>query len=233
MTQTQLEQEYTDSRADEITGVAAAPSAAIAPIAGARPETEKRSALMLMGERGFAPANIEQAMAFAKAVIASGLAPRDFKSPEAVLIAMQMGAEVGLAPMASLQNIAVINGRPSIYGDAMAGIVNASGLMEAYKQETIGSIGSDDWGYRVTAKRKGRADPISATFTVAHAKKAGLWGKTGPWTQYPDRMLLARAKTFALRDAFNDVLKGLTSAEEAQDIPAEPKKLRGLNDIDV
>jgi hypothetical protein len=57
-------------------------------------------------------------------------------------------------------------------------------------------------------------------FTVADAKKAGLWGKTGPWTQYPKRMLQMRARGFALRDAFPDVLKGLVTAEEAQDYPA-------------
>jgi hypothetical protein len=57
-------------------------------------------------------------------------------------------------------------------------------------------------------------------FSVADAKRAGLWGKSGPWTQYPRRMLQLRARGFALRDAFPDVLKGLVTAEEAQDYPA-------------
>jgi hypothetical protein len=56
-------------------------------------------------------------------------------------------------------------------------------------------------------------------FSVADAKRAGLWGKSGPWTQYPRRMLQLRARGFALRDAFPDVLKGLVTAEEAQDYP--------------
>jgi predicted ATPase len=57
---------------------------------------------------------------------------------------------------------------------------------------------------------------------VADAKKAGLWGKTGPWSQYSKRMLQLRARGFALRDAFPDVLKGLVTAEEAQDYPTTP-----------
>jgi len=67
------------------------------------------------------------------------------------------------------------------------------------------------------AKRRGYAKPTIATFSVADAKKAGLWGKSGPWQQYPKRMLQLRARGFALRDAFPDVLRGLVTAEEAQD----------------
>jgi hypothetical protein len=52
---------------------------------------------------------------------------------------------------------------------------------------------------------------------VADAKAAGLWAKGGPWTQYPKRMLAMRARGFALRNAFADVLRGLVTAEEAGD----------------
>jgi hypothetical protein len=72
------------------------------------------------------------------------------------------------------------------------------------------------------AKRKGRK-PVTAKFSVEDAKRAGLWGKQGPWSAYPKRMLAMRARGFALRDAFPDVLKGLISAEEAQDYPDEAK----------
>ncbi len=73
------------------------------------------------------------------------------------------------------------------------------------------------------AKRRGYPDANATKFSVADAKKAGLWGKSGPWTQYPKRMLQLRARGFALRDAFPDVLKGLVTAEEAQDYPTQPE----------
>jgi hypothetical protein len=72
------------------------------------------------------------------------------------------------------------------------------------------------------AKRKGRK-PVTAKFSVEDAKRAGLWGKQGPWQAYPKRMMQMRARGFALRDAFPDVLKGLITAEEAQDYPDEAK----------
>lgn len=66
------------------------------------------------------------------------------------------------------------------------------------------------------AKRHG-SSPVTARFSVMDAKRAGLWTKAGPWQTYPRRMLQMRARSFALRDAFPDVLKGLISVEEALD----------------
>jgi hypothetical protein len=73
------------------------------------------------------------------------------------------------------------------------------------------------------AKRQGYPAPTTVRFSVADAKKAGLWGKSGPWTQYPSRMLQLRARGFALRNAFADALRGLVTAEEAQDYPTQPE----------
>ena len=57
------------------------------------------------------------------------------------------------------------------------------------------------------------------TFSEQDAKVAGLWGKSGPWKQYPKRMLQMRARGFNLRDNFADILGGLITAEEARDMP--------------
>jgi hypothetical protein len=87
------------------------------------------------------------------------------------------------------------------------------------------------------AKRKGRK-PVIAKFSVDDAKRAGLWGKSGPWQAYPKRMMQMRARGFALRDAFPDVLKGLITTEEAQDYPdeAKPRQVKDItprNPLDV
>ncbi len=75
--------------------------------------------------------------------------------------------------------------------------------------------------------RRGEA-PQRRTFSVADAKRAGLWGKSGPWTQYPDRMLQLRARGFAIRDVFPDALRGVMTREEAEDMPAEPRHVENL-----
>lgn len=172
------------------------------------------------GNTGVQLSSLEDAFRFAKAIAESGFAPRGMEKPESILIALQWGAELGLTPMAGLQNIAVVNGRPALYGDAALALIRSSGLLEDYREEEVGELGKDSFGYCITVKRKG-CSPQQETFTVADAKLAKLWGKNGPWTDYPRRMLKFRARGFVLRDAFGDVLKGLRTAEEARDLPAE------------
>jgi hypothetical protein len=166
--------------------------------------------------RGLSLATMGDAMAFAEMVAPTEFAPKDFRGkPAACLLAIQHGSEIGLSPMQSLQSIAVVNGRPTIYGDAALAVCLASVVCE-YVQESVDGEG-DRMVATCTAQRRGYPAPITSTFSVADAKAAGLWGKQGPWSQYPKRMLAMRARGFALRNAFADVLRGLVTAEEAQD----------------
>ena len=174
-------------------------------------------AQITLNKNGLQLASLDDLWRFSQCVVKSGFAPKGMEKPESVLIAIEMGYEVGLSPMAALQNTAVVNGRPTIYGDAALALVRGSGLLESYEEKPVGVRGKDDFGYCVSAKRKGDASTYSETFTVADDKQAGLWGKSGPWSQYPARMLKFRARGFLLRDAFGDVLKGMRTFEEVRD----------------
>lgn len=170
--------------------------------------------------RGLALQTMGEAMSFAQMVAKSDFAPKDFKGkPESCLLAIQHGSEVGLSPMQSLQSIAVINGRPTIWGDAALALVQSCPVCE-YVREYLEGEG-DNLTAVCEAKRQGYPSPSISRFSVADAKKAGLWGKSGPWTQYPQRMLALRARGFALRNAFADALRGLITAEEARDYPTQ------------
>jgi len=173
---------------------------------------------------GLALQTFDDAFRFAKMVAASEFAPKDFKGkPESCLLAIQHGSEVGLSPMQSLQSIAVINGRPTIWGDAALALVQSSPVCEYVREYTEGE--GDNLTAVCEAKRRGYPAPTVVRFSVADAKKAGLWGKSGPWSAYSTRMLQVRARGFALRNAFADALRGLITAEEAQDYPAtEPAR---------
>jgi hypothetical protein len=173
---------------------------------------------------GLALQSFDDAWRFWQMVAKTDFAPKDFKNkPESCLLAGQHGAELGLGPMQSLQCIAVINGRPTIWGDAALALVQSSAVCEFISEAVEGD--GDQMVATCVAKRRGYPTPSAVKFSVVDAKRAGLWGKSGPWTQYPKRMLQLRARGFALRDAFPDVLKGLVTAEEAQDYPAsEPAR---------
>ena len=171
--------------------------------------TERQTTLDL------SPQTFEQALTFSKYLADSDLVPKDFKGkPANCLIAMQWGAELGLKPLQSLQNLAVINGRPALWGDAVIALVRSSPACEY--------VTEDDDGHTAycRVKRKGAPEQVR-TFSIDDARAAGLSGKQGPWTQYPKRMRQMRARAFALRDVFPDVLRGLPVAEEVMDIPTE------------
>ena len=172
--------------------------------------------------RGFAPATLTEAIQFSDMLASSSMVPKAYQGkPQDILVCVQWGYEMGLAPMQALQNIAVINGKPSVYGDAMMALVQASAVCEDV-EEYFENEGTPNPVAVCIAKRKNRK-PVVAKFSVEDAKRAGLWAKQGPWSAYPKRMMQMRARGFALRDAFPDVLKGLISAEEAADYPDEAK----------
>ena len=182
------------------------------------------------------PQSFGELMQFADMASRSQMVPKDFQGkPENIMLAVQMGSELGLAPMQALQNIAIVNGRPSVWGDALPGLCRQSGVCKDIREWFDGE--GDNLTAYCEATRVG-ATPVLQSFSVADAKRAGLWKESpkvrktardgssyetdsGPWYAYPKRMLQMRARGFALRDAFPDVLRGLISAEEAQDIPPD------------
>lgn len=165
----------------------------------------------------FLPNSFVEAERFAEKIASSALCPTAFKNkPGDVFIAMQLGAEVGLSPMAAIQNIAVINGRPSIWGDALLAIVRSHPHCLSVREWIEGSIEVGNAVAHCAITRKGQKEEIR-TFSMAQARKAGLLNKAGVWSQYPERMLQMRARSFCARDVFPDALRGLQCAEEVQD----------------
>lgn len=191
------------------TTTAVAPARAAAPVA--------------FGARGVQLSSLEDAYRFAKYVSASGLAPKSFRTPEQVLVAVQWGAEVGFSPMQALNSIPVINGRPSIMVEPALALALSSGLLvqRADRFEGEGLLRTAIVGL---VRKGGMA--IERRFSVEDAKRAGLESKD-VWRAYPDRMLLARALGYALKDLFPDVLRGMAVAEtldEFAPVDTEPER---------
>lgn len=161
------------------------------------------------------PQSLDDAFRLAKALAMSGdMVPKHFQGkPEMTMAAIVRGMEIGLAPMQALSNIAVINGRATIWGDALVALLQMKGHSIDCKIEGDG----DARKAVATVKRGDTGEAIVRSFSVADAKKAGLWGKQGPWQAYPDRMLSMRARSFAARDGAADALMGLQVAEEVND----------------
>lgn len=172
-----------------------------------------------------APRNLDEACKYADMLSKSSFVPKDFKGkPGDILVAVQMGAEMGLPPIQALQNIASINGRPTVWGDAALAICQNHPKYESI-EESLEDNKTGNTKAICIVKRKGE-EPYRVTFSVEDAKKAGLWGRQGPWSTYPKRMLQMRARGFAIRDKFPDALKGMITREEAEDMPREMKVVK-------
>lgn len=161
------------------------------------------------------PTTLDETFRLAQALSMAGdMVPQHFqKRPEATMAAIVRGMEIGLAPMQALSNIAVINGRACLWGDAIPAIVQRHGHHIDVKVEGEG----DDAVATATLTRGDTGMEITRTFSMQDAAKAGLTQKKGPWQQYPKRMLMHRARSWAVRDGAADALMGLQVAEEVED----------------
>lgn len=156
-------------------------------------------------------------MAIAKELATSGMVPMSYiAKPGAIFATIQYGAEFGLPPMTALQNIANINGKPSMGADMLIGLAFKHKDFAGYKiiESTDTKCIVSIWRF---FPRINEATEFKATFTLDDAKKAGIYdpSKTGSaWNKWRARMLKHRADAFVVRDAFPDVLMGKYSIEE-------------------
>jgi hypothetical protein len=187
-------------------------------VANGRKKKAPKKAVVLAGNRGLTFSDMESMWRFCMAVVNSGTF-KEINTPEVALIRLQAGLELGLTPIWSLTNILVTNGRPSVWGDALLGLV----LQHAECQDVIETF--EGTGDELTAicevHRRGRL-PVKRTFSVNDAKRAGLHGKN-VHNAYPKRMLQMRARSWACRDAFADALRGLAVVEEQTGVIEETK----------
>ena len=170
------------------------------------------------------PTNLKEAKEFAETLSKSGLVPKEFQAkPANILVAVQWGYEIGLAPMQALQNIAVINGRPSLWGDSLLALVKSNPAFAGCREWMEGDIAYCEITRTLP---NGKEEITLCEFSKDDAQRAGLLNKQGPWKQYPKRMMQLRARGFAIRDAFPDAVKGMITAEEAMDYPTpEPRDI--------
>lgn len=170
----------------------------------------------------YVPQGMTEIKDFCAMVAKSNIVPKEYiGKPENVFVACLKGMDLGLKPLQALECIAVINGKTSLYGDAYLAVARGSGKVESYN-ETVSGEG-DSMKAVVVVKRKGE-DPVTGEYTAKDAKTAGLWGKSGPWSLHPKRMLTMKARNYVLRAVFADLFLGMEySAEELTEV-AEANK---------
>lgn len=155
----------------------------------------------------FLPTTKEDLFKLSEMYSKSNLVPACYRGKQAdIVIAWSLGMPLGLNMMQCLLGIAVINGRPSLWGDVLNGLVQCQPDLEKFDEV----FDEAEFKWTCTIKRKGR-DKVSRTFSKTEAVEAGLLpGKDGSaWKKYPKRMVQMRARGFCVRDSYSDKLCGL------------------------
>lgn len=153
---------------------------------------------------------LSERMEYSKALSASDLLPRQYHNkPANVLVALEYGAALGLSPMAAIQGVHVVEGRPTASAQLIGALVRNAG-------HRLRVEGDDRHAVAVIVRRDDPDFEFRAEWTLDRAKAAGLTGK-GVWKQYPAAMLKARAITEVARDACPEVLSGVAYTAEELD----------------
>lgn len=169
----------------------------------------------------FSPQNLNEALTISKQLATSDLCPKSFGGkPENVLAAIMMGHELGFGVMQSLSNIAVVNGRASVWGEAVSALILNSGICEYL----LDSVSGEGKTMAVTIKTKRTGMPeYSYTYSWADAEKAGLTGKD-TYQKYPKDMLYWKCLGRISKRIYADILKGI-AIRENMDEPMETESV--------
>lgn len=143
----------------------------------------------------------------ASELVKSGFLPKAVNTPERAMAIIQTGKELGLGPMQSLRSIHIIEGKPTMSADLIAGLA-----LQRVPGSVLRVIESTDQKCTVEAGRTSqKLTPFS--FSMDDARRAGLTGKQN-WKNYPRAMLRARAITEAARAIMPDAVVGLYDPDE-------------------
>jgi len=165
------------------------------------------------------PVSVEEQFRLAKAFCSSGMMPKQLNTPEKVLVALQLCHELGLPPMASIGKICIINQTASLWGELPLALARRSPKWDRIREEWLDEAGTviedpkgEVYGARCSVWEKGYNEPTVRSFTLDDARRARLTDKDC-WKYYPKRMMQMRARSWALKDAFPEVLMGVNILE--------------------
>lgn len=142
------------------------------------------------------------------------------RKPENCYIAVDMANRMGVPVMMVMQNLHIVQGKPSWSGAAIKSMLDNSGKFEDVETVYVGQPNTDNWGAFVTAKLKKNGKVLKgATVTIKTAKDEGWYNKTGSkWKTMPELMLTYRANAWFARQFAPELLMGLQSVEEVEDV---------------
>lgn len=163
---------------------------------------------------------------FCTEIVKSGLYSKKVSTPQAALVLILRGEELGFSPLASLDLIDFYNGKPNLSAAALSAIAMANG--GRFRIHVSNSAEC-----KITASRRENGFERTVHWTIGRAKNAGLITKDN-WKNDPEAMMYARCMGTLVRSGWPDIIAGLYSTEEMSDGPdlgPEPEGSSGATDV--
>lgn len=171
-------------------------------------ETQDRSAMTL----AFEPHDLTSAMQLADVLSRSKLMPASLRNPADILIVVMTGRELGLTTMQSVRGMHVIDGKVGMSAELILALVK-----KRAECEYLRVVESTDSVCTLETKRKGDPEPTRMSYTIEQARRAGVTGKDN-WRKHTEAMLRARCASAICRVVYPDLLLGVYSDDEMDEI---------------
>jgi hypothetical protein len=161
--------------------------------------------------------NFEKTKDIAKALSSSDLVPDHFRGkPANVLIALEFAFRHDIAPFAAMQSLFVVHGKPGMAATMAISLARKANVWKKLDYEVKGK--GDAMEVTAIATLHDETE-IKTTVTMQTAITAG-WSKNPSYKSMPDQMLKYRAATFLIRSHFPEVLFGMQTVDEHEDVYA-------------
>lgn len=155
----------------------------------------------------------------AKMYVQSDLVPKQFQGNIGnCVIALEMAARLGASPMAVMQNIYIVHGKPSWSSQFIIAAINQCGRYSPLRFDITGEGDAKvcvAWAIEKATEERLESPEVS----IKMAKAEGWYQKNGSkWQTMPELMLRYRAATLFGRLYAPEILMGMRTQEEVEDI---------------
>jgi len=183
-----------------------------------RADLPERSISAFSGE-----GNFQTAQRMARALTQSSLVPAAYQGDKGIpntLLALELANRIGASPLMVMQNLHVIQGRPSWSSSFLVATVNASGKFSPLRFRYEGEPGTDSWGCRAYAADADTGEEcVGSLITMKMAKDEGWSTKSGSkWKTMPEQMLMYRSASFWTRVYAPELSLGMHTVDEIVDM---------------
>lgn len=147
------------------------------------------------------------------------MVPQSYQGkPQDCFLALEIAGRMGLSPLAVMQNMYMVKGKPSWAGQACMMLINSCGKFRDVRPVYTGAKGKDDRGCYIQAVRINDGEVVQGTEVTLKMAAAEGWATNSKWRNMPEQMLAYRAASFFARVYCPEALMGAQTVEEVEDV---------------